>query len=276
MAQDLDPSSLNVDFVGGATGHRFRSGEGRGQALAKAVGMSRGVTPDIVDATAGLGRDAFLLASLGARVTLIERSATMHDLLAEGLERARAEGGRYTETIARMTLLHGDSRILLPELRPEVVLVDPMHPPRHNTALVKKEMRLIREIVGTDPDAAQLMQVALESARYRVVLKWPLRGEPIPALPKPSHQISCASTRYDVFVKARITERPKQPPVEAATSPPLPAHPTGFEPVTSAGGGKRSSITPLKRPRASSMRSDDRIRPAPDSLTLACTRSSAG
>jgi len=204
MAHDLDATSLIVDFVGGAIGHRFRSGEGRGQALAKAAGFSRGVMPEIVDATAGLGRDAFFLASLGARVTLVERSLTMHDLLAEGLERARAQGGRYAETVARMTLIHGDSCALLPQLNPQVVLVEPMHPPRSNTALVKKEMRLIREIVGTDPDAAQLMQVALETAHNRVVLKWPLRAEPMPELPKPSHQILGKSTRYDVFVKARI------------------------------------------------------------------------
>lgn len=204
MAQDVDKTSLIVDFVGGAVGHRFRAGEGRGQALPKAVGFAKGVVPQIVDATAGLGRDAFLLASLGAQVTLIERSATMHELLADGLERARKEGGRYAETVARMTLLHGDSCVLLPELKPQVVLVDPMHPPRGNTALVKKEMRQIRDIVGTDPDALQLMQAALEHAQYRVVLKWPLRGDPLPKLPKPSHQILGKSTRYDVFVKAKI------------------------------------------------------------------------
>ncbi|TMU96121.1 class I SAM-dependent methyltransferase [Brucella haematophila] len=204
MSQKLDTSELVVDFVGGAVGHRFRSGEGRGQALAKAVGLTRGVTPEIVDATAGLGRDAFLLASLGARVTLIERSEKMHALLADGLARAATEGGQYVETVARMTLLHGDSCELLPNLKPQVILVDPMHPPRGNTALVKKEMRQIREIVGTDPDAERLMQVALEAALNRVVLKWPLRAEPMAGLRKPSHQILGKSTRYDVFVKTKI------------------------------------------------------------------------
>lgn len=205
MSQKIDTSELVVDFVGGAVGHRFRSGEGRGQALAKAVGFTGSVTPEIVDATAGLGRDAFLLASLGARVTLIERSEKMHALLAKGLARAAAEGGQYAETVARMTLLHGDSCELLPALRPQVVMVDPMHPPRGNTALVKKEMRQIREIVGTDPDAEKLMQVALEAAVNRVVLKWPLRAEPMAGLRKPSHQILGKSTRYDVFVKAKLT-----------------------------------------------------------------------
>lgn len=204
MTQGTDTAQLIVDFVGGAVGHRLRSGEGRGHSLAKAVGMVRGVTPEIVDATAGLGRDAFLLASLGAKVTLIERSETMHALLAEGLVRAAAEGGRYTEIIARMTLLHGDSCELLPKLNPQVILVDPMHPPRGNTALVKMEMRQVRAIVGTDPDVEKLMLVALECAQNRVVLKWPRRADPIAGLRKPSHQILGKSTRYDVFVKAKI------------------------------------------------------------------------
>ncbi len=204
MVQQTEKTPLIVDFIGGAVGHRFRAGEGRRQDLAKAAGFSSGVTPEIVDATAGLGRDAFLLASLGARVTLIERSGTMHALLAEGLERARAQGGRYAETVARMTLIYGDSRTLLEQLRPQVILIDPMHPPREKSALVKKEMRQIREIVGTDPDSAELMRVALEAAQNRVVLKWPLRAEPMPGVRAPSHQIMGKSTRYDVFVKARI------------------------------------------------------------------------
>ncbi len=210
--QTLDKSPLIVDFVGGAVGHRFRAGEGRKQDLPKAVGFLSGVTPEVVDATAGLGRDGFFLASLGARVTLIERSKEMHALLAEGLARAAAEGGRHAETVSRMTLLHGDSRLLLPELKPQVVLIDPMHPPRDKTALVKKEMRLIRDIVGPDTDSAELMQVALDAARYRVVLKWPLRGEPIPGLRAPSHQVLGKSTRFDVFVKAKLPKDGEEPP----------------------------------------------------------------
>ena len=205
MKRDRDDKTkqqdeLIVDFVGGAVGHRFRSSEGRGQALAKAAGLVRGQTPKIVDATAGLGRDAFLLASLGAEVILIERSPDMHARLQQGMARALAEGGRYAETIGRMTLLLGDSKELLPDLKPEVVLVDPMHPPRHNSALVKKEMRLIRDIVGTDPDAQDLMRVALASATKRVVLKWPLRADPMEGIRKPSHQILGKNTRYDVFM----------------------------------------------------------------------------
>lgn len=195
-----DTTKLICDFTGGAVAHRFRFGGGRGQALPKAVGMKGGYTPMVVDATAGLGRDAFLLASLGAAVTLIERSPEMHQLLAEGMERARKAGGDVAEVISRMTLLHGDARDLLPALSPEVVLVDPMHPTRKKSALVKHEMRLIREIVGTDEDSVDLMTVALAAASKRVVLKWPLRADPMEGLCSASHQIRGKSTAYHVFM----------------------------------------------------------------------------
>jgi len=180
----------------------LRFGGGRGQALHRAAGFANGHTPSVVDATAGLGRDAFLLASMGARVTLIERSSAVHALLVDALERARAAGPEFAEIVDRMTLLHGDAKALLPGLtaEAEVVLVDPMHPPRKNSALVKKEMRVLRQLVGADPDALELMQVALACAQKRVVLKWPLRADPLSGLRKPSHQIIGKTTRYDVFM----------------------------------------------------------------------------
>ncbi len=192
--------SLQIDFTTGSVAHRRRFGGGRGQALPRAVGMKTGPVPYVVDATAGLGRDGFLLASLGAQVTLIERSEQMHDLLAGALARGLESGGEVAEITSRMTLLHGDARDLLAGLKPQVVLVDPMHPPRKGSALVKQEMRLLRDIVGTDGDAAELMQVALATARKRVVLKWPLRGKPMAGIRPASHQILGKSTRYDVFM----------------------------------------------------------------------------
>ena len=139
---------LVCDFTGGAVGHRLKFGGGRGQALPKAAGFTKGRTPSVIDATAGFGRDAFLLASLGAEVTLIERSVDVHAMLEEGLERARCAGGQVADIVARMTLLFGDAKELLAGLSADVVVVDPMHPPRKTKALVKKEMRVLRQFVG--------------------------------------------------------------------------------------------------------------------------------
>jgi 16S rRNA (guanine1516-N2)-methyltransferase len=191
-----------IDFAGGAVGYRFRRGGERGHPLVRAAGIKKDRIPTIVDATAGLGRDAFLLASAGAAVTLIERSAEVHRLLKDALARAAAESSELAEVIARMTLIHGDARTLLPELKPDVVIVDPMHPPRRNTALVKQEMRQLSAIVGADEDADELMRIALASARERVVLKWPLRAAPLLEAPRPSHRFAGKTVRYEVFVTA--------------------------------------------------------------------------
>ncbi len=194
---------LKCDFLQGAISHRLRFGGGRGQHLPKAVGLKGGQSPIIIDATAGLGRDAFLLASLGSQVTLIERSDMIHELLAAGMETAHKAGGQHKEIIERMTLIHGDSIELLPRMHAEVVLVDPMHPPRKKSALVKAEMRAIRDIVGFDEDQRLLIETALAIAAKRVVLKWPARAAPLAGLRPASHQITGKSIRYDVFMTSK-------------------------------------------------------------------------
>ena len=193
-------TNLKCDFLQGAVRHRLYFGGGRGQHLPKAAGLKGGQSPKIIDATAGLGRDAFLLASLGSQVTLIERSDIIHELLAAGMEAARQAGGQYKDIIERMTLIHGDSIELLPRMHADVVLVDPMHPPRKKSALVKAEMRAIRDIVGFDKDQRILVETALAMTAKRVVLKWPAQAAPLAGLRPASHQIIGKSIRYDVFI----------------------------------------------------------------------------
>jgi 16S rRNA (guanine1516-N2)-methyltransferase len=194
---------LKCDFLKGAVNHRLRFGGGRGQHLPKAVGMKGGQSPTIIDSTAGLGRDAFLLASLGSKVTLIERSDIIHELLAAGMEVARQAGGQHKDIIDRMTLIHGNSISLLPHMQADVVLVDPMHPPRQKSALVKAEMRAVRDIVGVDEDQHLLVETALAMATKRVVLKWPTKAAPLAGLRPASHQIISKSIRYDVFMTSK-------------------------------------------------------------------------
>lgn len=191
-----------VDFVGGAVAHRRRYGGGRGQEIAKAVGLKKGATPSVLDATAGLGRDAFVLASLGCTVTLVERSAVVAALLADGLERALLDA-ETAPIAARMHLLCGHAAEIMPQLdegaRPDVVYLDPMYPHRHKSALVKKEMRLFREVVGEDPDADALLPAALAVARQRVVVKRPDYAAPM-AGRAPTMSISTKNHRFDVYV----------------------------------------------------------------------------
>ena len=155
---------------------------------------------NIVDATAGLGYDSFILASLGAKVTLIERSEKMYKILQNGFNEGVSFGGGIKNIINRMNLLFGDSKDVLPKLSPEVIMIDSMYKDRKKTALVKNNMRLVREIVGSDSDYIELLKVALNCAKNRVVLKQPRYADQIEEIRKCSHQILGKTIRYDVFM----------------------------------------------------------------------------
>ena len=191
---------LKCSFIEGPILHRLKYGKGRGQNLAKAVGMNSNKNRNIIDATAGLGYDSFILASLGAKVTLIERSQKMHTLLQNGIDEGISFGGEIEKIINRMELLFGDSKDILPKLTPEVIMIDTMYKDRKKTALVKNNMRLVREIVGPDSDYIELLKVALNCAKNRVVLKQPRYAEPIKEIRKCSHQILGKTIRYDIFM----------------------------------------------------------------------------
>ncbi len=192
------PGAVSADFQ--KLDYRRRHGSLRREAIARAVGLKGDRESTVVDATAGLGRDGFMLASLGARVTLIERSPIVAELLADGLRRA-AQQEALAAIVARLTLLRGPAETILPTLSPapEVVYLDPMYPESGTRAQVKKEMQLLRELLGADPDPAQLLALALNTASRRVVVKRPLKAPPISGR-RPSHQIEGRSTRFDVYL----------------------------------------------------------------------------
>ncbi|TXH65013.1 MAG: 16S rRNA methyltransferase [Tolumonas sp.] len=190
-----------VDFVEGAVAHRRKFGGGRGQSIAKAVGLKSGANPTVVDATAGLGRDAFVLASLGCQVTMLERHPVVAALLADGLQRAQqdAEIGEWMRD--RMSLRAGSALENLQQLgfTPDVVYLDPMFPHRQKSALVKKEMRVFQSLVGPDLDADALLPAALAVAGKRVVVKRPDYAGYLNDK-TPSMSIETKSNRFDVYV----------------------------------------------------------------------------
>lgn len=195
------PGATYAGFVSGAVAHRRQFGGGKGQMIAKAVGIKGGIKPQILDATAGLGKDAFVLATLGCEMTLLERSPIIHQLLKDGIERASESD--VSDIIQRMTLHHANSIEWMQEQagqgeRFQVVYLDPMFPHNEKSALVKKEMRCFRPIVGDDLDADQLLDAALSIAENRVVVKRP-RKAPFLANRKPSLQFEGKSSRYDIY-----------------------------------------------------------------------------
>jgi len=199
------PGPVRVDFVEGAVAHRRLHGGGSGQMIAKAVGVQPGVRPRVLDATAGLGKDAFVLASLGCDMSMVERQPIIAALLEDGLDRAQNDP-QVGAIVARMRLLKGNSIEVMQQWQgdaPQVIYLDPMFPHREKSALVKKEMRLFRPLVGDDMDAPALLAAALALASHRVVVKRP-RKAPCIEGSKPSHALEGKSSRYDIYPKKAL------------------------------------------------------------------------
>lgn len=200
------PGAVRVDFAEGVLAHRRQYGGGAGQMVARAVGVRGALRPRVLDATAGLGRDAFILAALGCEVTMIERQPVIAALLADGLQRAQQAGGEVARIATRMQLLQGDAIELMAQWSgpiPEVIHLDPMFPQRQKSALVKKEMRLFRPLAGDDPDAPQLLAGAIQLASHRVAVKRPRKAPGIDG-PAPSAQLTGQSSRYDIYGKKKL------------------------------------------------------------------------
>lgn len=195
------PVSLYVDFLSTSLNYRRQHGGGIKQALAKAVGVKPGIRPSVLDATAGLGKDSFLLASLGCKVSMIERSPLLAALLRDALERGASSDELQKNVLSNLTLLQGDAVTLITEIqeKADTIYLDPMYPHSRKSALNRQEMRIIRILVGDDNDADKLLHTALLHAEKRVVVKRP-KGAPLLSGQAPSHVISMKNSRYDVYM----------------------------------------------------------------------------
>jgi len=194
---------IYVDFCGHQATYRRLKGGGKSQLIAKAVGIKNHATPTVIDATAGLGTDGFTLAGLGCHVTMIERSAIISALLADGLKRLRQ---MTIQPALNLSLIACDTAAYLNTLTaesfPDVIYLDPMFPIKTKNALAKKEMRILRAVVGDDADAEVLFRIACRCAKKRVVVK---RHWFAPALSERSPDLvfKGKSCRFDVYFKEK-------------------------------------------------------------------------
>jgi len=200
------PGPLTIDFVTGSSAHRRLYGGGKGQMIAKAVGLNKGFKGNILDATAGLGGDAFVLASLGCQVTLLERSPIIAALLDDALKRGENDTDT-SEIIGRMQLIPQDSLEFLKqtEIKPpiHIIYLDPMFPEKKNSALVKKEMQYLQQIIGKDEDSDQLLELAMQHAAYRVVVKRP-KSAPHLNNQKPQLELKSKGQRFDIYIRQKL------------------------------------------------------------------------
>jgi 16S rRNA (guanine1516-N2)-methyltransferase len=190
-APELSP--LVLDF---SAPRRLTSKDDLIRALGHRLGVRR-----VVDATAGLGRDAASLAAFGFDVVAIERNTLMQALWRDALKRYPPPRLAWIahDAVAALHEMRG-------ELAPDAVYLDPMYPEVERTALQQRELRLVRAAVAAEPlaadvvvDNAALFAAAVAAARHRVVVKRPRWAAPLGGTP--THTWSGASTRFDLYLR---------------------------------------------------------------------------
>lgn len=171
-----------------------RKNEGKKQGLVRACKPTPLIK--IIDATAGWGRDAAVLASFGAQVLMIERNRVMAALLDDALK----QQSEQDQQELKLSLHHGDAFSYLSSLDtneyPDVIYIDPMHPERQKSALVKKDMQVLQQMIGPDDDALALITLAMTRVKQRVVVKWPQKT---PSLTPAHASIDGKTVRFDMY-----------------------------------------------------------------------------
>ncbi len=189
-------TKVRVDFTTPAW--RRRLPRVRREPLVRAMGRKPPAAIRLLDGTAGLGRDAFLLAAAGFRVTACERNPILAALVADGLKRARHCA--RTRDIARQLAFHqADARRLLAEQPFDVVYLDPMFSQRTSAARVRKELQMVRLLVEPDPDMDELFTLARTRAKLRVVVKRSRREEWL-GNQRPGYSVTTRTTRFDIYL----------------------------------------------------------------------------
>jgi 16S rRNA (guanine1516-N2)-methyltransferase len=206
--QQQKTAPFYIDFLSRNLSYRCQQASLRRERLARALGCHPQEQIYIVDATAGLGRDSFMLATLGFELTLLERSPILYALLQDAMKRA-SQVPMLAPIIEKMHLIHTDAIPWLQALsitqQPAIIYLDPMFPKRRKAALAKKDMQLLQAVLPDDLDSASLFTTAYTCAAQRIIVKRP-RLAPFIMEKKPSFTLSGTSSRFDVYLTIRSSD----------------------------------------------------------------------
>ncbi|TXI07875.1 MAG: hypothetical protein E6Q76_07985 [Rhizobium sp.] len=188
--------AIQADWLG--QDMKRRIGGGRKQLVARAVGMRKSSDLKILDCTAGLGRDGFTLAALGATVVMAERNPQIFALLQDAKKRV-AESGQYADVLQRIELHDGDAAPLIEREAWDAIYLDPMYEHQGRTALPQKEMQIFHDINIGATDARPLLLAALQSSAKRVVVKRAANAGYLGDI-KPDLDLSGSQARFDIYL----------------------------------------------------------------------------
>lgn len=199
FSKENPKSPVSVDWIEWDRALRRTSGYSSKSLLARALGLRKG--DGVWDLTAGLGGDTLVLCGLGFRVTAVEQSPVVYELLMDGWSRAKDT----LPFLADLRILNLDARDFLRDKanpRPRAIYLDPMYPDKKKSSLPKKEMQILQKLLGPDTQGEDLFREAIKTAGERVVVKRPLDAPELRAPDvslRPTHSFRGKSVRLDMY-----------------------------------------------------------------------------
>lgn len=202
-----------VDFSDTSPYARRLESGGVNQLLAKAIGIKHGLRPGVIDCTAGIARDAYFLAAMGCRVTMLERSKVISALLDDALQRLKEADGSVTDMpedknykiLKNLSLVNVEAKSFLKNepCSAKVIYIDTMFPERKKSALVKGEMQLLQDFLEEGDECEDLVQTALCAGYQKVVAKRPVSWQ-WQISEVVNHSIVGKTVRYDIFLNPKV------------------------------------------------------------------------
>ena len=188
---------LSLSFSSPKFLRRVKAASKTTELIARAVGIRHGLK--VIDCTAGLGREAFLLAYLGCDVTLVERSQVIYTLLLDALDSASFDSD-LKRAVSRISLHQSDSRDFLSQHPSwDVIYLDPMFPEKKKTSLPKGDMQYLQRFLSKQQDDGSLLKQAFRCNFKRLVVKRSLT-KVYDDIKKPDLQIQNDKIRFDVYL----------------------------------------------------------------------------
>lgn len=193
--------TIKIDFLSKQNNYRCLNFKKKNEALYKALGMKKNYSPYVVDATAGFGKDAFLIAFWGCDVIMIERNPVIAALLQDGLQRAYANTSIGNWLNKKLHLIFHDSLKMLEMsiATPDIIYLDPMYPINTKKSLPKKNMQLLRQIIINDNNDENLLHISKKLAKKRIIVKRPTYAKPL-LKGQVEFSIKSKNHRFDIYL----------------------------------------------------------------------------
>ena len=208
-----DGAKMNIDFTQGKAALR-QAQPSKDQSLVRALGLhklneAQRRSIHVIDATAGLGQDGWIIACQGCKTTLLEQSSLVAAMLHHAIEYA-ARQPTLASIANHVEVINVRSQDYLAQadnvIKPDIIYLDPMFPSKKKQAKVKKGMQFLQALLP-ETDNRHLLKHALDAATNRVVVKRPTGADVIAGTENWGGQLTTVetdATRFDIYHTAGL------------------------------------------------------------------------